>query len=332
MELSELINTSARKQSPYMKGLVNHLPMGQIALFKLTQDLDKVASYTEYYNKHFKVDPILDDYATASSLEECLGNRHRYEACLDIITKEIRTTGMDQMVRYVLNTYPLGISSGIFHVTIRLAYAAEAATHDEMLIEEVARALAYYVTAYREITPIHRKISRDQFQNNMNSLLQTTEVRMILDKNLSLGQTLKAFYQTPDVLDNFALIEGDEKEKMQGLLDICLPAFNHTQDIIALHCVTGLHAMYVLKDYFNNFNEALDNFTSAVTAHLLTINGVAFQEADSNQTLPSWSELITLGTDSRAVHTLKFTYTCHELYDVHPREELKRALLHQIKK
>lgn len=131
--------------------------------------------------------------------------------------------------------YPLGISSGIFHVTIRLAYATEAAAFDDKLIEEVARALAYYVTAYREITPIHRMTSRDQFQSNMKRLLETVEVRSILDKNLSLGKTLNTFYQNPTVLEKFALIEGDEKEKIQGLLDVCLPAFYHTQNIIALH-------------------------------------------------------------------------------------------------
>lgn len=228
--------------------------------------------------------------------------------------------------------YPLGISSGIFHVTIRLAYATEAAAYDDQLIEEVARALAYYITAYREITPIHRKTSRDKFQSNMKQLLETFEVRSILDKNLSMGKTLSSFYQNPTVLDKFALIEGDEKEKIQGLLDVCLPAFNHDQNIIALHCITGLHAMLVLKNYFKDFSEALDYYTAAVTAHLLTISGISFHEADSNQTLPSWSELITMGIDSKAVHTLKFTYTCHELYDDYPREGLKRALLNQIRK
>ena len=332
MELSKLINTSAREQSPYMGGLVNHLPMGQFALFKLTQDLDRVASYTEYYNKNFKVDSISDNYTPASSLEECLGKRDSYEACLDLINNEIRTTSMDHTIRHVLNTYPLGISSGIFHVTIRLAYATEAATYDDKLFEEVARALAYYVTAYHEITPTHRKTSRDKFQSNLMRLLETVEVRSILDKNLSLGKTLKAFYQNPAVLDKFALIEGDEKEKIQGMLDVCLPAFIHTQSIIALHCITGLHAMIVLKNYFEDFSEALDIYTAAVTAHLLTISGISFHEADSNQTLPSWSELIAMGIESKAVHTLKFTYTCHELYDDYPREGLKIVLLNQITK
>lgn len=332
MELSKLINTSAREQSPYMGGLVNHLPMGQFALFMLSGDLERVASYTEYYNKYFKVDSISDNYTPAASLEDCLGKRDNYEACLDLINKEISTTSMDHMVRHVLNTYPLGISSGIFHVTIRLAYATEAATYDDKLIEEVARALAYFVTAYHEITPIHHKTSRDKFQSNMMQLQETDEVRNILDKNLSLGKTLKAFYQNPTVLDKFALIEGDEKEKIQGLLDVCLPAFIHTKSIIALHCITGLHAMLVLKNYFKDFSEALDNYTAAVTAHLLTISGTSFQEAETNQSLPSWSELIAMGIDSKAVHTLKFTYTCHELYDDYPREGLKRALLNQIKK
>ncbi|HCX63933.1 MAG TPA: hypothetical protein DHN33_01805 [Eubacteriaceae bacterium] len=54
----------------------------------LTEDLDKVASYTEYYNQHFNVDPISRNYAPVSSIEECLGEREQYEACLDLMEKK----------------------------------------------------------------------------------------------------------------------------------------------------------------------------------------------------------------------------------------------------
>ena len=69
---------------------------------------------------------------------------------------------MDEMFRFILNTYPLGISSGLFHVTIQLAYATEAVSYDDRLVEEVSRALAYYVTTYRKVVPFSRKKPRYQ--------------------------------------------------------------------------------------------------------------------------------------------------------------------------
>ncbi|HCX64812.1 MAG TPA: hypothetical protein DHN33_06335 [Eubacteriaceae bacterium] len=332
MDLSELINKHARKQSPYMGNLVNHLPMGQFALYQLTEDLDKVASYTEYYNSHFDVDPISQNYAPASSIEECLGERDRYEACLDLMEKKVAAYGSQEMIRSILNTYPLGISSGLFHVTIRLAYASEALAYDEKLAEEVSRALAYYVTAYREVVPFHQKKPLNQLHENIKQLMKQPQVEKILSGNESLGKIMKSLYQNSQYLDKGFLIEGNEENKVEGLLDLCLPAFDQTQSIVVLHCITGLHAMLVLKDHFEDFKEALDIYTTAVITHLLAHGDIDFIKPDVQPISHSWTDLIAMGSNSKPVHTIKFTYTCRELYRLQPREGLKNSLLHQINK
>lgn len=332
MMLSEVINQYGRKQSPYMEGLVNHLPMGQFALYKLTKDLKKVLSYTEFYNERFEVDPVSGSFSPKSSIEQCLGKREEYEACLDLMQREVSTHGVDKMIGKILNAYPLGISSGLFHVTIRLAYAKEAVTYDDALTEEVSRALAYYVTAYREVTPFYRKVPKEEIHQTMKRLMKTPIVEKVLCQNDSLGQTMKALYQSPEYLSSGFLIEGNESLKVQGLLDLCLPAFDTTRSIVALHCITGLHAMLVLKDYFNDFNQALDIYTTAVITHLLSIDGIAFQKPVSEAVLRPWPELLGEGADSKDVHTIKFTYTCHELFKRYPLEGLKTSLLHQINK
>lgn len=332
MLLSELINQYGKEQSPYMEGLVNHLPMCQVALYKLTKDLDKVASYTKYYNSHFNVDPVSLDYVPASSIDECLGKREQYEACLDLIKEDIENFGMDHMLKAILNTYPLGISSGLFHVTIRLAYAVEAFFYDESLLEEVSRALAYYVTAYREVTSFYQKVSKEKIHESIQKLIDNPEVEKILKKHESLGKTMKALYQNSKYLDAGFLIEGSEEDKVQGLLDLCLPAFDNTQSIVVLHCITGLHGMLVLKDYFKDFNKSLDIYTTAAITHLLAAGDVEFSKPDFKAASISWPELISRGSSSDTVHTIKFTYTCHELYNLHPREDLKSSLIHQIHK
>ncbi len=332
MKLSQLINEQGRQQSPYMEGLVNHLPMGQLALYQLTKDLERVASYTDFYNERFNVDPVSKNYTPATSLVECLGKREEYEACLHLMTEEVQTHGANAMIEKILNTYPLGLSSGLFHVTIRLAYAREAVSYDEALTEEIIRALSYYVTAYREVTPFFRKIPRDQALENIKQLMKTSAVDKILCENDSLGKTMKKLYQSPDYLDKGFLIEGTVDDKVLGLLDICLPAFEHTKSIVALHCITGLHAMLVLKEYFKDFSNALDIYTTAVITHLLTIDGIAFPKPVHEPVLRSWPELIEKGASSKDVHTIKFTYTCHELFECYHLEGLKKSLLHKINK
>lgn len=332
MNLSQLINENGRKQSPYMEGLVNHLPMGQLALYQLTEDLHKVEAYTDYYNGHFTVDPVASSYTPATSIEECLGKKEQYEACLDLMKKQVSTHGVDPMIEKILNAYPLGMSSGLFHVIIRLAYAKEGSSYDEALTEEVSRALAYYVTAYREVTPFYRKISKDQIHESMQEIQKNPDVEKILCQHDSLGQTMKSLYQSTKYLNAGFLIEETVDDKVQGLLDLCLPAFDQSKSIIALHCITGLHAMLVLKDYFKDFTKALDIYTTAVITHLVSIEGIVFHKPNHEPILRSWPELLQEGSDSKDVHTIKFTYTCHELFKRYPIEELKTSLMLQINK
>ncbi len=332
MNLSQLINEHGRQQSPYMEGLVNHLPMGQLALYQLTKDLERVASYTEFYNERFNVDPVSKSYTPATSIDECLGKREKYEACLELMKDEVQTRGPDSMIEKILNDYPLGMSSGLFHVTIRLAYAKEGVSIEGALSEEIPRALAYYVTAYRKATPFFRKIPRDQIRDNLEALMKTSAVEKILCENDSLGKTMKKLYQSPEYLNKGFLIQGTADDKVLGLLDICLPAFNHTKSIVALHCITGLHAMLVLKDYFKDFSNALDIYTTAAITHLLTIDGIAFPKPVHEPVLRSWPELIEEGASSKDVHTIKFTYTCHELFDRYRVEGLKTSLIQKINK
>lgn len=113
MSIGKLINEYGKEFSPYMRGLVNHLPMAQLALYQMTKDLEKVKSYTESYVKIVNIDPIKTEYSQCNSFEECLGKRELYESCLELVKKEIQEKNINEVIRYVLNTYSLGMSSGL---------------------------------------------------------------------------------------------------------------------------------------------------------------------------------------------------------------------------
>ncbi len=235
MKITKMIDQYGKEYSPYMGNLVNHLPMGQLALYKLTEDIDRVEEYSKFYIDHFTIDPITGPSSVANSIEECIGKRELYEECLLIVEKEVEEKGLDSFIREVLNTYPLGMSSGLFHVLIRLAYAKEGMDLGEGLTEEVHRALAYYLTAYREVTPFTRRVPRSSGIEEMRKLQNASVVQSIYHKDLSRGMTMKHLYESDMYLEHGFLFDGKDEEKIQALLDICLPAFDQTA---ALLCFT----------------------------------------------------------------------------------------------
>lgn len=330
MTIEKIINRNGEERSPYANGLVNHLPMGQFALYKMTDDLEKVETYTEYYMNRSNITPVKKEFEKVETIEECLGNRDIYESCLDIIRKRENEEDIESLVSLVLNRYLLGLSSGLFHTTIRLAYAIEGFKLDPGLKEEVERALAYYVTAYREGGLFAKEISKDNGLDAMKGLIEDSRLKEIRKSNLSRGKKLQSLYASEELRKEGFIIEGSEEDKVKGLLEILIPAFYNSNSIAVLHCITGLQAVVTLKDYFKDYERALDVLTTTVIAHLLTEENLNISIKDTDLS-KDWDEITELASDSKNVHTLKIAYTSEKLDTLFDVPELKYAVNFRIK-
>ncbi len=334
MTIGTLINEFGKHYSPYMGSLVNHLPMGQLALYQMTQDLEKVEVYSQYFTNRYTIDPVETEVESADSLSDCVGKRELYSACLPLTQAMVREKGFEASVRYVLNQYPLGMSSGLFHVLIRLAYAVEGAEMERDLEEEVARALAYYVTAYREIKVLERRIPASDVVNEIIKLTENPLIRQELQEQPSMGQMMKALYNSDVYQKEGFLIQGEEREKVSGLLSALVPAFTQSNSIVVLHCITGLHALLNLKPFFDDFEESLDIYSTCCLTHLLTVEDLNYREGLPGKTENDWENMLQKGSESKDVHTIKFTYTGHQLDNRHgyDQENLKEAVRFRIEK
>lgn len=335
MSIATLVNEYAETYSPYMRGLVNHLPMGQLALYFMSNDLEKVRVYAKYYDDRFDIDPIKDVGVIVQSMDACVGKRDLYEPLLEYLDRNVTEENMEEYISYVLNTYPLGMSSGLFHTLIRLAYAVEGYAEDQGLLNEVKRALSYYVTGYREANQFTRAIAPEHIISEMQILREQSDLKAILTSQNSMVKKMKALYNSQRyVKDHGFIIQGYEEDKIQALLDLTLTAYVNSKDagdIVILHCITGLHALMVLKEYFHDFQDALDIFTTCVITHLMTVEDLDLASFEEDAVL-SFNDLIPKGMASPDVHTIKLTYTTNEIYRKYNRNDLKMAADKRISK
>ncbi len=313
-----------------MGSFINHLPMAQLALYRMTGDLDRVETYSAYFATHFSVDPLQTDYPAVDSIDACIGQRDWYEPCLDLVNEAMASQGVEQMVKQTLKTYPLGISSGLFHALIRLGYAVDGYRTEPESTDEIARALAYYLTGYREAKTFSRQVDGAAFSEALNSLAGSATVQRIIQSRSSMGLRLKALYGSDEYLRTGFVVNGDEGDKARGLLDHLIPLFNRTHDIVVLHCLTGLHAAFMLKEHFLDFEQALDILTTCITTHILAAMPRDRFDRVYDAKAHSWDALLRKGSASKDVHTLKLIYSCHQLYQVCPHDGLKGVALNKI--
>lgn len=330
MSLSTIVNEYGKKYSPYKSKLVNNLSMGQLALFKISGDLNKVKHLTEHIVKRGKINTVKEDYPKLTSMEECLGKRELYESCLDIIKSHMRKDNGKEYIKKILNTYPLGMSSGLFHTLIRLYYAVDAYEEEDGLIDEVARSLAYYITAYREGDLFQRKINSSHMVKEMEDLRNNNYIKEILKTEDTIGHKIRALYNDEKYLQLGFTLEDSEREKIEGLLELLLPAFLNSRNIVVQHCITGLQALVGLREYYDDFSQAIDILTTTIITHLLTVDKLDFTLKKEDTIEFSWQYIISLASESTDVHNIKLANSCRELYKLYPMKELKRTALKRL--
>lgn len=330
MSIGKLINEYGKDLSPYAESLVNHLPMVQLAYYTMTKDLEKTKTFSEIYMQRLNIDKVKTDYPEAKSIDKCLGKPDMYEACLDLIQDGIKSYSLNQYIYQILNKYEFGMSSGLFHTLIRVAYGVEGVQFDEELISEATRSLAYYITAYKPANIFENGVTSSNAVREINNLIHNPHIKKQVKSQNSLGQRLKTLYKDPTYLKVGFFIDGTEDEKINTLLDVLIPAYENTNDIVVLHCITGLHALMVLKDYYDDFHKALNILTTCIITHLLTIDNLDITRYDKESTLLSWEEIWEKATESTDVHTIKLTYSSRELYKLYKNPGLKDIAIQRI--
>lgn len=327
MKISTLVNNYAEKSSPYVGQFVNHLPMGQLALYLLTKDLEKVERYSKEYVNRTSLDQLELVGTKINSLDDVLGKRELYGDLLKHLEEEIDHQNVEKYISYVLDSFTLGISSGLFHTLIRLGFAVEGYREDEKYLEEVKRALSYYVTGYREAGLFSREIERNEIISQMKNLFEDEEISKLIENQSSMGQTMKILYESEKYMGSGFVIKGDKEDKVNALLDLILPAFINSKgkgDILILHCITGLQALLVLEEYFTDFDAALDIMTTCIVTHLMTVDNLDLTPVEDKSEI-SFEDIISKGTNSSDVHTIKLTYSANKLFKDFPRKDLKIA-------
>lgn len=332
MSIGSFIVESGKGYAPYVGQFVNHLPMVQMALYKITEDLNKVEAFTKTFFERNMIDTIIDKSIAINDFDLILGRRDLYKPCLAKIDSDLTDNDLDTYIKGILNKYILGLSTGVFHTTIRLAYGVEGMQMDPIMIEEVKRGLAYYITANRASKELSRVISGSEVKIAMKELAHDENINSLLNKEMTLGKKMHTLYTDEYFLKTGFIIRGNPEEKIKALLDLLIPAYYYSDNITILHGITGLHALIVLKDYFDDFSHAIDILTSSIIVHLLTTGYNKYQRDIETVVSESWETIFQAASDKYDLHTIKLTYTAHELDKLYNVTGLKEVAYRRIQR
>lgn len=291
--INDLINEYGKYGPSYGPGYSNHLPMAQYALYGLGCNEDAIRSFSNKYMAGRDLKIADDTGVFLSSIRGCLGQRDTYASYVTYFEDLVLKKDVKQVVKETLNTLRYGIGSALFHGMIRLSYAVTAENK-----EEIIRALAYLASHYTTVDVETKTIPP--------SILRPELARFIKDKT------------------DYFLIDCLEEEKIQVILDGVLDLYLATCSFVVLHMVTGFEALMNLKDYFEDFDKALDIFTISLLNAMRRVSEDDYKTI-SYKVMKDFDELKTHLHTVNDAHTIKLLYSSERLYKTFENEKLKKV-------
>lgn len=269
------------------QGLVNHLPMAQVALWKMGATEERLQAYSEAYVKRWQIKPAIVGPIKITKLDDALGDEDEYCNYVVYFKKILKTHGLDSLLKETLNPLSKGMASGLFHGLIRTAYGLESGSP-----EEVTRGLSLYASVYHETRFGEKTIQTSDFK-----------------------EALYAYHQEES--DHFYMV-GTIEEKEEALAETLSQLYLSTGNFIVLHMVTGFHALMVLKKYYRDFDDVLDRYTVCVQRAIRRLPKDMYKKIVLTRPEYDWDSLKKEAIEAEDAHTIKFIYTCDELNKLFP--------------
>jgi hypothetical protein len=271
------------------EGFSNHLPMVQAALYNMGHSKEYIEEISDYFVDKWSLKPF-EVSKTFNSYEEALGNRSMYQALVDYYKIEIEEKGIDVVVCEALNYLEKGLSSILYHGIIRLAFAIENGS-----VDEVVRALAFYACGFEAIDFEGRPVPITVLKAEFTRFVQMRE--------------------------GYFYMKGRIEDKERAIVDAVSELYMNTGSFVILHTITGFQALMTLKKYFNDFDDILNRFTISVERILLRISQNDYKLIKVDELKP-YNKLFSLMNTTQNAHTVKLVYACYRLNEILPNDKL----------
>ena len=201
-----------------------------------------------------------------------------------------------------------GHAGAAFHSMIKLAYAIETENDDEII-----RALAYFASEYLPLPVTEHSVAISDMEDAFSKVMSDVYYHNFKPIPGLITTRLLSVIEDQHFVTLHFKLEGDVESQYKAMASYAVKEFLRTGDFLELHTITALHAMDVLKPYFNDFTKVMQTYVTAYIGSLLTIktrdNGVMTHITRVKE----WDDALYYIKQTMDVHTIKFLYTCREL-------------------
>jgi hypothetical protein len=301
VQIEALLQSIQDRKPTFENGLTNHAPMLAIALNRLGVDETIIENKTDTEARR-----ALRFSPHAKSLREDeisthFGDRSAYPLYFHTFQK---FRGVGALSSWQISALE-GLAGDGFHGLIRLAYGLEAKS-----TTEIAAGWAYLCTSHLKLLAASGALAvsiTERMKQLRAEMLRPLPEQDLIWQALDAAARLEIFH---------AFTLSAESATLAALGSNALDLYLSAPGIDTLHAITASHALRIVISEFGDIPSARLALGYAIVAMAIAIGAPAVPVLKSETvTASDWNELVPLALP-RDIHTIKFLYTCREMWKV----------------
>lgn len=312
--LDELLGSDLAYDPTTSEGLTNHLPMALVAKQRLGATDNELRRFAHQYSR--RLIPLSESRhkLTAKSWITAIGQRDAATELRDYFARQVAETGTDRALRSHLPELMPGLGGAGFHGVIRLAYAVEARS-----ATQIAAGLAYLAQVANPLRPLAKvEASSDSPEEILEAASHSGEWRdapraELIDDEMRIVASKPAF----GALVSQLAIDGSTQHHLESC---ALHIYASTDNFTALHGVTGMSALSILRPLFDD-TLLLDQYAfQALAAAYLSVGAPSFWSVERYDEFVGVSSsdasaIEAAGAQTDDAHEAKIVYTALQEYE-----------------
>lgn len=289
------------------RGTTNHCPMALTALASMGADGTRLEQFFAHWEQRHALMPQAHTPLAREAWQDAVGNTALFCAARDCLADWVAQDGADSVLREIIGKLSLAPASGAFHALIRLAYGLEAGN-----VNEIGAGLAALACGRLAIDiPMEGRTAALSVQDGLATLSRWLPGTRV--EGTWIAPRLRAVAQMPSFRAVLPAMP-QEGDVIAALRQAALALYWQTDDFIALHMVTGMHAAGIVLSRLppEMAQAGLPALWSAFCAAYVVIGAPAVQIPSMAPAVEEWDGLFALANASNDDHDIKLVHTCFE--------------------
>jgi Questin oxidase-like len=326
--LSELLDDELVYDATTRTRLSSHLPMALVALERLGADDARLTEFAGRYRDRLVAVPDAEPVASFEEWRVARGAAHAYGPVRCYLEACIAADGRDEVVRRHVTELIDGLAGAAFHGIIRLAYALESASD-----ARVAAGLAYLTQVHQPLGPRGRHAPFTDDPIVALDRVAGLECLRAATVTGNIGQRMRAVtsHEEFDGVVDWLAVDGTTAVR---LTDAAVALYAQTDDFVALHGLTGSHAISIVAPYVEDIDALFSFWFQSLAAAYVTIGAPRLTEPAASvaawlEAPTPWPEIARRARQSDDEHVSKLVYSARALEERSSSPLLRAAAARQ---